>query len=124
MDPADDNGVRVALAEQPRQAARQWFITWLKAIAGCCRFVGGAYTIPAGQLLAEGPTATAKTARRDESRDHGYELQVTKMPGGALAGAASRRVCDHPGTVGGAWRHNADLRGQRHPESDDLQLRR
>jgi len=38
----------------------EWFITWLKAIAGCCRYVSGAtYVIPAGQLMADGQAAPA-----------------------------------------------------------------
>jgi Predicted phage phi-C31 gp36 major capsid-like protein len=61
MDPADATTVFVSLWQNNCVGLRaEWFITWLKAIAGCCRYVSGAtYTVPAGQLL-EAPAATSK----------------------------------------------------------------
>jgi HK97 family phage major capsid protein len=61
MDPADATTVFVSLWQNNCVGLRaEWFITWLKAIAGCCRYVSGAtYVIPAGQLMADGQAAPA-----------------------------------------------------------------
>jgi HK97 family phage major capsid protein len=62
MDPADATTVFVSLWQNNCVGLRaEWFVTWLKAIAGACKYVSGAtYTIPAGQMaLAESAPAAA-----------------------------------------------------------------
>jgi HK97 family phage major capsid protein len=68
MDPADATTVFVSLWQNNCVGLRaEWFITWLKAIAGCCRYVSGAtYTVPAGQLMAESaPPSRAKNGAKE-----------------------------------------------------------
>jgi len=52
MDPADATTVFVSLWQNNCVGLRaEWFITWLKAIAGAAKYVSGAtYVIPAGQM--------------------------------------------------------------------------
>jgi HK97 family phage major capsid protein len=62
-DPADATTVYVSLWQNNLVGLRaEWFVTWLKAIAGACKYVSGAaYALPAGALMAaEAPQSTRK----------------------------------------------------------------
>jgi HK97 family phage major capsid protein len=62
MDPADATTVFVSLWQNNCVGLRaEWYVTWLKAIAGAAKYVSGAtYVIPAGQMaLADSQSAPA-----------------------------------------------------------------